>query len=121
MDEDPDEFIPTRQSLLSRPKNWDDAASWREFFNTCWKLIQMFDSFVLKKWSAAKVARTLGASIGHVYVAGRIPSGPPPVPGSVLTFSAVKEGEVAEKGAGLTPARGPDGMRTRWPSTGLRG
>ncbi len=188
MDEDPDEFIPTRQSLLSRLKNWDDAASWREFFNTYWKLIyavarraglthteaeevvqetvlgvarsigefrydptrssfknwlmqvtrhriarqvarrrrqppvdeapqetsrtpllerlpdpagggleaiwdaeweknlvdtalrrvkgrapirqyQMFDFFVLKKWPAAKVARTLGVSIGHVYVA----------------------------------------------------
>lgn len=188
MDEDLDEFIPTRQSLLSRLKNWDDSPSWREFFNTYWKLIyavarraglteteaeevvqetmlgvarsigqfrydparssfknwllqvtrhriaqqcerrrrqppaepapeetsrtpllqrladpagdalkaiwdaeweknlvdaalrkvknrapirqyQIFDFFVLKKWPAAKVARTLGVSIGHVYVA----------------------------------------------------
>lgn len=35
----PDEFIPTRQSLLSRLKNWDDRESWREFFETYWRLI----------------------------------------------------------------------------------
>lgn len=39
MDQEVDEFIPTRQSLLSRLKNWDDSASWRDFFNTYWKLI----------------------------------------------------------------------------------
>jgi RNA polymerase sigma-70 factor (ECF subfamily) len=33
------EFIPTRQSLLSRLKNADDQESWNEFFNTYWKLI----------------------------------------------------------------------------------
>jgi RNA polymerase sigma-70 factor (ECF subfamily) len=33
------EFIPTRRSLLGRLKDWDDQASWREFFNTYWKLI----------------------------------------------------------------------------------
>ena len=36
---DPDEVIPTRRTLLSRLKNWDDQESWREFFNTYWKLI----------------------------------------------------------------------------------
>ena len=35
----PDEFIPTRRSLLSRLKDWDDHASWKDFFNTYWKLI----------------------------------------------------------------------------------
>ncbi|HXI50567.1 MAG TPA: sigma-70 family RNA polymerase sigma factor [Candidatus Saccharimonadales bacterium] len=35
----PDELIPTRRSLLSRLKDWDDQESWREFFNTYWKLI----------------------------------------------------------------------------------
>lgn len=30
---------------------------------------QMFDLFVLKQWPAREVARTLGVSIGHVYVA----------------------------------------------------
>ena len=29
-----DEFIPTRQSLLSRLKDWEDWASWQEFFHT---------------------------------------------------------------------------------------
>jgi RNA polymerase sigma factor (sigma-70 family) len=34
-----DEFLPTRKSLLTRLKNWDDQDGWREFFNTYWKLI----------------------------------------------------------------------------------
>ncbi|MBI4660008.1 MAG: sigma-70 family RNA polymerase sigma factor [Verrucomicrobia bacterium] len=34
-----DEFIPTRKSLLSRLKDWQDQESWRDFFNTYWKLI----------------------------------------------------------------------------------
>jgi len=34
-----DEFIPTRASLLSRLKNWDNQESWRDFFNTYGKLI----------------------------------------------------------------------------------
>lgn len=35
----PDELLPTRQSLLSRLKNWEDNESWRDFFHTYWKLI----------------------------------------------------------------------------------
>ena len=34
-----EEFIPTRQSLLSRLRNWDDRESWREFFDTYGELI----------------------------------------------------------------------------------
>ena len=34
-----DEFIPTRRSLLSRLKNWEDQKSWQEFFDTYSKLI----------------------------------------------------------------------------------
>ena len=34
-----DEFIPTRRSLLSRLKNWNDSASWQEFFNLYGRLI----------------------------------------------------------------------------------
>jgi len=34
-----EELIPTRDSLLSRLKDWGDDASWREFFNTYWKLV----------------------------------------------------------------------------------
>jgi DNA-directed RNA polymerase specialized sigma24 family protein len=39
MTEDPDKFIPTRESLLSRLKDWDDQESWRRFFDTYWRLI----------------------------------------------------------------------------------
>jgi RNA polymerase sigma-70 factor (ECF subfamily) len=39
MESEPDELIPTRESLLSRLKDWEDSSSWREFFNTYWKLI----------------------------------------------------------------------------------
>ncbi len=34
-----DELLPTRWSLLSRLKNWDDQESWQEFFETYWRLI----------------------------------------------------------------------------------
>src|SRR4051794_35550635 len=33
------ELIPTRASLLSRLKDWDDQEGWREFFETYWRLI----------------------------------------------------------------------------------
>lgn len=32
-------WLPTRQTLLSRLRNWDDQSSWREFFNLYWRLI----------------------------------------------------------------------------------
>jgi RNA polymerase sigma-70 factor (ECF subfamily) len=35
----PDDSIPTRESLLSRLKNWDDQISWQEFFDLYWRLI----------------------------------------------------------------------------------
>ena len=34
-----DGLIPTRASLIQRLKNWEDQASWQEFFDTYWKLI----------------------------------------------------------------------------------
>ena len=36
-----DQFLPTRQSLLSRLKDKNDDASWREFFEMYWKFIYM--------------------------------------------------------------------------------
>lgn len=33
------DFIPTRRSLLTRLKDWDDRESWQDFFDTYWKLI----------------------------------------------------------------------------------
>jgi RNA polymerase sigma factor (sigma-70 family) len=37
--ESPDDFLPTRLSLLTRLKDWDDNESWKAFFDTYWKLI----------------------------------------------------------------------------------
>ena len=34
-----DDPIPTRYSLLSRLQNWDDEDSWKDFFETYWRLI----------------------------------------------------------------------------------
>jgi RNA polymerase sigma factor (sigma-70 family) len=39
MEERAEELLPTRQSLILRLRNWDDQESWRDFFNTYWKLI----------------------------------------------------------------------------------
>jgi RNA polymerase sigma factor (sigma-70 family) len=33
------DLMPTRYSLLSRLKNWEDQTSWRDFFDTYWRLI----------------------------------------------------------------------------------
>ena len=40
------DLIPTRQSLLTRLKDWNDQEGWRDFFDTYWKLIY---SFAMKK------------------------------------------------------------------------
>jgi len=34
-----DAMLPTRQSLLSRLRDWQDQDGWREFFDTYWRLI----------------------------------------------------------------------------------
>src|SRR5216684_3322618 len=34
-----DSWLPTRQSLLSRLRDCEDQAGWREFFDTYWRLI----------------------------------------------------------------------------------
>jgi len=36
---EPNDLVPTRRSLVSRLKKWDDQESWQEFFSTYWKLI----------------------------------------------------------------------------------
>jgi len=35
----PVDLLPTRWSLVSRLKNWDDQESWKTFFDTYWRLI----------------------------------------------------------------------------------
>jgi RNA polymerase sigma-70 factor (ECF subfamily) len=39
MSDEPNELLPTRHSLLARLKDWEDQTSWREFFDTYWRLI----------------------------------------------------------------------------------
>jgi len=39
MNKENDDLIPTRWSLIGRLKDWDDQESWRQFFDTYWKLI----------------------------------------------------------------------------------
>jgi hypothetical protein len=34
-----EDLIPTRESLLSRLKDWKDSESWQDFFDTYWKVI----------------------------------------------------------------------------------
>jgi RNA polymerase sigma factor (sigma-70 family) len=38
----PEDQIPTRGSLLGRLKDWEDNESWRDFFDTYWRLIYNF-------------------------------------------------------------------------------
>jgi RNA polymerase sigma-70 factor (ECF subfamily) len=42
VDERDDELIPTRATLILRLKDWQDQASWQEFFDTYWQLIFKF-------------------------------------------------------------------------------
>lgn len=37
--DEPEPFLPTRVTLLSRLRNLEDQDSWRDFFDTYWKLI----------------------------------------------------------------------------------
>lgn len=39
MSERRETILPTRRSLLTRLKNWDDQEGWRRFFDTYWRLI----------------------------------------------------------------------------------
>lgn len=35
----PDNFLPTRRTLISKLRDWENDDSWQEFFDTYWKLI----------------------------------------------------------------------------------
>jgi RNA polymerase sigma-70 factor (ECF subfamily) len=37
-----EQLIQTRQSLLGRLKDWDDDKSWRDFFDTYWRIIYSY-------------------------------------------------------------------------------
>jgi len=38
----PTDLVPTRRSLLTRLKHWDNQDSWQDFFDTYWRLIYSF-------------------------------------------------------------------------------
>jgi RNA polymerase sigma-70 factor (ECF subfamily) len=50
-------------------KNLMDAAIRKVKHRVSIEQYQMFDFYVLKKWPVTKVAKTLGVTVGHVYVA----------------------------------------------------
>jgi len=73
-----DEFIPTRLSLLSRLQNWDAQASWRDFFDTYWRLIYRAaiksslpnaEAQDVLQETVITVAKKLGVNVGLVYLA----------------------------------------------------
>jgi RNA polymerase sigma factor (sigma-70 family) len=37
-----DQWLPTRMTLIERLKDWQDQASWQQFFDTYWKVIHSF-------------------------------------------------------------------------------
>jgi RNA polymerase sigma-70 factor (ECF subfamily) len=39
MSTDTEDYLPTRESLLNRLRNWEDQESWKDFFETYWKLL----------------------------------------------------------------------------------
>ena len=55
-----EEFIPTRRSLLTRLKEWDDQESWQQFFDTYWRLIY---SVALKSGGAAAIVKTIATLV----------------------------------------------------------
>jgi hypothetical protein len=71
--------IPTRQSLLARLKDWEDQESWREFFDTYWRLIHATAlkaglsepeaQEVVQGLSARETARSLDTNAAAVHLA----------------------------------------------------
>ena len=61
-----DEFIPTRATLIQRLKNWQDQASWQEFFDTYWKLIYgLARKLGLNEEDAQDVVQETMISVAH--------------------------------------------------------
>jgi RNA polymerase sigma factor (sigma-70 family) len=64
-----DAFMPTRQSLLSRLRDWQDQEGWREFFETYWRLIYK----VARGAGLADVQAQEVVQNTFIYLAGRMP------------------------------------------------
>jgi RNA polymerase sigma factor (sigma-70 family) len=65
-----DSLLPTRQSLLSRLRDWQDHAGWREFFDTYWRLIYN----VARKAGLADVEAQDVVQTTFIYLARRMPN-----------------------------------------------
>jgi RNA polymerase sigma-70 factor (ECF subfamily) len=64
-----DSLLPTRQSLLSRLRDWQDHDGWREFFDTYWRLIyRVARQSGLEDAAAQDVVQTT-----FIYLARRMP------------------------------------------------
>ncbi len=66
MQQPEDEFIPTRATLINRLKNWQDQASWQDFFDTYWKLIYgLARKFGLNEEDAQDVVQDTMVSVAN--------------------------------------------------------
>jgi len=65
-----DSLLPTRQSLLSRLRDWQDDGGWREFFDTYWRLIYN----VARKSGLADAEAQDVVQNTFVYLARRMPN-----------------------------------------------
>lgn len=66
-----DEWIPTRQSLLTRLKHWDDQEGWHDFFNTYWQLL--YGVAIKAGLSDAEAQEVVQATV--IVVAGKMQTG----------------------------------------------
>jgi len=65
-----DSLLPTRQSLLSRLRDWQDQTGWREFFDTYWRLIYN----VARKSGLADTEAQDVVQDTFIYLARRMPN-----------------------------------------------
>ncbi len=65
-----DSLLPTRQSLLSRLRDWQDHTGWREFFDTYWRLIYN----VARKAGLADAEAQDVVQTTFIYLARRMPN-----------------------------------------------
>jgi RNA polymerase sigma factor (sigma-70 family) len=65
-----DSLLPTRQSLLSRLRDWQDEVGWREFFDTYWRLIYN----VARKSGLADAEAQDVVQNTFIYLARRMPA-----------------------------------------------
>ena len=65
-----DSFLPTRRSLLTRLRDCDDQAGWREFFNTYWRIIYN----VARKSGLADAEAQDVVQSTFIYLARRMPN-----------------------------------------------